>query len=118
VESILVNANGIRRAESEIIYSLKVVAHCEYETVSFHSNILSYGAIHTEMTLSIELKRKSEDSETIFIEKFKENPSSISAVTHYLLDKVNYIWGSDDDHFVEEEGESEEDFYSTCPDCG
>lgn len=118
VKNILINANGISLEESEVIYSLKVVANCEYQTVSLYSNILSYGVIHTEMTLSVELKRSLEDSETSFIKKFRENSSDISTVTHYTLDKVNYIWEGDDDHLLQEIDEDEADFYSTCPECG
>lgn len=118
IENIAIIANGIRLEENEVIYSLNLVVNCEYETASSNSNIVSYGTIIAEMTLNVELRRSLEDSETNFIEKFTENPTNISTVTHYVLDKVNYVWGGDDDYFVEEEDESGTDFYSMCPKCG
>ncbi|MGG0849116.1 PIN-like domain-containing protein [Peribacillus simplex] len=119
IENISVNTNGVRVGENEVIYSLKVTAECEYPTLSYSSNIVSYGGIHTEITLSVELKRKLEDSEVTFIKNFKENTSNIATVTHFILDKENYIWGSDDDYFEEDEDDViEKDVYNTCPSCG
>lgn len=117
IENIAIIANGIRLEENEVIYSLNLIVNCEYETASSNSNIVSYGTIIAEMTLNVELRRSLEDSETNFIEKFTENPTNISTVTHYVLDKVNYVWGGDDDYFVEEENEGGTDFYSMCPKC-
>lgn len=50
-------------------------------------NIVSYGGIHTEMTLSVELKRNLGESEMTFINAFEENPATIATVTHFIFDK-------------------------------
>jgi len=117
IETISVNNNGIRVDENEVIYSLKVTAECEYPTASYSSRVISYGGIYTELTLSVELKRKLEDNELTFIKNFKENTPEVVTITHFILDKEHYIWGSDDDQFVEDE-DDETDVYTTCPDCG
>ncbi|MCW8787876.1 MULTISPECIES: PIN-like domain-containing protein [Bacillus] len=118
IETVSVNNSGIRVDENEVIYSLKVTAECEYPTASYSSNVISYGGIYTEVTLSVELKRKLEDNELTFIKDFKENTSNIATITHFILDKEHYIWGSDDDHFVEDEDDIiETDIYTTCPSC-
>lgn len=86
---------------------------------SYSSNVISYGCIYTEVTLSVELKRKLEDNELTFIKDFKENTSNIATITHFIFDKEHYIWGSDDDHFVEDEDDIiETDVYTICPSCG
>lgn len=67
--------------ENEVIYYINTIAQCELPTVSYSSNVVSYGGIHTELTLSIELKRNIDDNEVTFINTFKENPSTIASVT-------------------------------------
>ena len=74
-----------------------------YLQVPYSSNVVSYGGIHTELTLSIELKRNIDDNEVTFINTFKENPSTIASVTHFITDKEKYIWGSDNNLSDEEE---------------
>jgi hypothetical protein len=118
IETISVNNNGIRVDENEVIYSLKVTAECEYPTASYGSHVISFGGIYTEVTLSVELKRKLEDNELTFIKNFKENTANVATITHFILDKERYIWGSDEDNFVEDEDDIvESDIYTTCPSC-
>lgn len=118
IETVTVNTNGIKIEENEVIYFLNIIAECEFPTISYNSNIISYGGIHTEITLSVELRRNLEENEVTFINAFKENPSAIATVTHFIVDKEEYIWGSD----AESSEDDEDDFietgaYTTCPSC-
>lgn len=120
IESVTINTNGIKVEKNEVIYYINIIAECDFSTVSYSSDIVSYGSIQNEITLNIELKRKLEDSETSFITAFKENPFMIAVVTHFINDKEHYIWGSD--HDLEEEfdenDDNETEIYTTCPSCG
>ncbi|MEH7154701.1 PIN-like domain-containing protein [Neobacillus drentensis] len=119
IETFTVNSNGVKIEENEVIYFINIVADCEFPTVSYSSNVISYGGIHTEITLSVELKRKIVEGEVTFLSSFKENPFNIATVTHFIFDKVEYIWGSDDDHSEEYEDDViEKGAYTTCPSCG
>ncbi|MED4853708.1 hypothetical protein P9386_18040 [Caldifermentibacillus hisashii] len=105
--------------ENEVIYYINTIAQCELPTFSYSSNVVSYGGIHTELTLSIELKRNIDDNEVTFINTFKENPSTIASVTHFITDKEKYIWGSDNDLSDEEENSViDKNVYTSCPNCG
>ncbi|MED2615438.1 PIN-like domain-containing protein [Bacillus toyonensis] len=119
VENVIFNANGIDVQADDIVYSIKVIAECEFPTLSYNSGIMSYGSIQTEIIVSIELKRKLEDNEVAFIKQFKESPDSVVVkVTHFITDKEKYIWEND---FLYEENEdimSEVENYSTCGKCG
>ncbi|WLD93786.1 PIN-like domain-containing protein [Alkalihalobacillus sp. AL-G] len=118
IENITIETNGIKVEDDEVIYYLNVITECDYPTTSYHSNIISYGDIYAELVLSIELTRKLEDNEVIFIDKFKKNPTDVTTVTRSYTDKEKYIWGSDDDHYNEDEEYIDKDVYTTCPGCG
>ncbi|GAB2553068.1 PIN-like domain-containing protein [Gracilibacillus alcaliphilus] len=113
VENVILNPNGISIKESEIIYYINAVAECDFSTISSNSSILSYGSIHSDIVLNIELKRKLTEDEKTFIDKFKDNYSDFITIAHYTAETAKYIWGNDDDYDPNISIET----YTTCPSC-
>lgn len=110
IESITVQPKGIQVIENEVIYSVNIIAECDYPTISYLPGVESHGSIHTDIIVGVELKRRLEDNEDSFINNFKENPLAVSNVVHVITDNENYAWGND---FT-----IEEEYYSTCGNCG
>ncbi|PGE31568.1 PIN-like domain-containing protein [Bacillus wiedmannii] len=110
IENVKVQPKGIKIIERDVVYSINVIVECNYATVSYSPGIESHGSIYTDVTVGVELRRKLEETEELFIDNFKKNPATLTKVTHCITENEEYVWGSDYD--------IAEDYYTSCGDCG
>ncbi|ARO60164.1 Uncharacterized protein B5E38_2638 [Bacillus cereus] len=99
VENISIKTNGIEVRADEVVYSVSAIADCKFATISYFSNLTSYGSLYANLTLGIELKRKLEENELSFIKRFEEKTDSMVKITHFITNDEKYIWENDFDIF-------------------